>query len=905
MIAQGFEIKVAILGHVSVGKDNEDAESSLKCLYSEVTIDSLLHCHYFASGKTTVLNALFQDKFSEVSMRRTTAAINFFRISTCKQKNKADDAPDDDTERWSPDSVEPQEASSTLKETIADNKILRSTNEIKEKTFDIQLDEPLCEMRPDTSLVIVDIPGLNEAGSSDMYRDYVSDHWDTYDCVIVVMDAEKGVNTDEQVSLLEFVKEKQQTCNDVPVIVLCSKVDDPSNEEIASMANEVREKVEEVFNVDCSAALDKILNPRSSSSAAHFDTTSEPRSSKSVDANAATTSTPSNGKSNSVFAQTSTSSSSTFGCPTDAGNAQARPLPSTEAHNKPDSFGPYKAPWILTSGDKASSLSDNAPTASNPSNSKRDSTFDFQFGNSQPPVSQVSSSFEAFAGTSGSFGTSVSSTRTSIAGVSGSQSTTRRRRVVKPKFPSHPFSFTSWPKPQTASFSSKPGDTRASSPVVFVPISAENAFIYRTVSHLPLEDFEKLDKDIIERLGREEAGRMRWKAMTLEEKFGIVHAAVSDPSAYKERLESTNFDRFLKALDHFVGGVDTQTEVLERQLNVATRKVKGGKEGLAQQLHAIYERSKVLGKPTGLLVSQFWSAYQMIEDDAFTCFKKDLSLAPLYRCMRELIDYAKGESHVLYAGGSIGIKETANAVATEHAKVSAAAINLVRCQCMIIVEKASNWNVEDSSFMTVGVMQRVQRGSSGPPSQITLTPPGGRRQSYSLQPGATGKAPPTQHPFYWTTARTTFADGTSQVWINSLTGRSVTSKKNPDLPQLTWNNLSPDDWVTIMNSILLMAHDKHFAVSFGPEMNEFDLHKADKLSLQSMGRTRDVRKEYMAGGYVKGVFVPTDPTKYSLLRQVEMPESPANEEHWGHLAWMFCQFKRGLEGQKGEINVEM
>ena len=198
-------------------------------------------------------------------MRRTTAAINMFRISTRKQETTEEDTTADDMQTGGSQTTgEPQKASSTLKETIADNKILRTSNVIKEKTFDIQLDEPLCEMRPDTSLVVVDVPGLNEAGSSDMYKGYVDQQWDTYDCVVVIMDAEKGVNTDEQVSLLEFVKRKQQTSKDIPVIVLCNKVDDPSNEEIAVMVNEVREKVEEVFNVDCcSAALEKILNPSS------------------------------------------------------------------------------------------------------------------------------------------------------------------------------------------------------------------------------------------------------------------------------------------------------------------------------------------------------------------------------------------------------------------------------------------------------------------------------------------------------------------------------------------------------------------------------------------------------------------------------------------------------------------
>lgn len=218
-----------------------------------------------------MLNALFQDRFSEVSMRRTTAGINFFRVSSRKNKknqetNEQDEQQSEEAESsWSLDMDEPRDASSTLKETVADNKELRTANVIKEKVFNIELDEPLFEMRKDTTLVVVDIPGLNEAGTSDMYLKYVSRQWDSYDCVVVVMDAEKGVNTEEQVSLLEFVKEKQQQVKDVPVIVLCNKVDDPdSNHELAVLVDEVRAKVEQVFEVNCrKAALDRILSPMS------------------------------------------------------------------------------------------------------------------------------------------------------------------------------------------------------------------------------------------------------------------------------------------------------------------------------------------------------------------------------------------------------------------------------------------------------------------------------------------------------------------------------------------------------------------------------------------------------------------------------------------------------------------
>ena len=172
MLSQAFEIKVGLLGYVSV-------------------------------GKTTGLNALFQGKFSEVSMKRTTAGINFFRVSSLTKspkRTKTSGASKDNSMDWqdiddaTANSAESSSESSyidaedTLKETTTDNAKLRETNELQEKTFDIELDEHLLkDMRSDTRLVIVDIPGINEAGTSKLYLDYVENTWDAYDAIIVVM----------------------------------------------------------------------------------------------------------------------------------------------------------------------------------------------------------------------------------------------------------------------------------------------------------------------------------------------------------------------------------------------------------------------------------------------------------------------------------------------------------------------------------------------------------------------------------------------------------------------------------------------------------------------------------------------------------------------------------------------
>jgi small GTP-binding protein len=223
-----FEIKVALLGYVS-------------------------------AGKSTVLNALLQAKFSQVAMRRTTAGVNKFRIhhnnAGSREQPRSDNTPSKATVTTGGSAVVDntpslRSAEFTLNQITHDNTVLRQTNQVHESTFDVELDEPLCPMRKDTQLVLIDIPGLNEAGSNDLYRTYVNEQWDTFDCVIAVMDVVQGVNTEEQVQLLQLIQHNATQQKSVPIIVLCNKVDDPDDDEVQMLVTEVRQKVHEIFQVD-------------------------------------------------------------------------------------------------------------------------------------------------------------------------------------------------------------------------------------------------------------------------------------------------------------------------------------------------------------------------------------------------------------------------------------------------------------------------------------------------------------------------------------------------------------------------------------------------------------------------------------------------------------------------------
>jgi GTP-binding protein EngB required for normal cell division len=305
MTTNAFEIRVALLGYVS-------------------------------AGKSTVLNALLQGKYSETAMHCTTAGVNCFRLHN-KEARSSKSATDEGERTPVPDTIHSSEQA--LQQISKDNKKFRSIGTVQESTFNIELAEPICEMRNDTTLVLVDIPGLNEAGSKDMYLDYVNTKWNTFDCAVVVMDVFQGVNTEEQVKLLEVVKKNAHGNKDIPVIVLCNKVDDPENEEVMKFVQRVSKKVNALFQEE----------------------------------------------------------------------------------------------------------------------------------------------------------------------------------------------------------------------VTFIPLSAENAFVYRTASQQSLQDFKSLDKSLVDRIGCDEVGKSKWRNLALEERYRVAYKAVSNKANYEGNLKATNFHSFLEALNSCLG----------------------------------------------------------------------------------------------------------------------------------------------------------------------------------------------------------------------------------------------------------------------------------------------------------------------------------------------------------------
>ncbi len=700
MITPTFEIKVALLGYVSV-------------------------------GKTTVLNALLQDKFSEVSMRRTTAGVNFFRIVT--QPNGTSNH---EGMEWSPladDDESLRTAISTLVEITQDNKILREETTVQEKTFNVELAKPLCEMRKDTTLVLVDVPGLNEAGSKKMYLNYVADKWDTFDCVIIVMDAEKGVNTEEQVELLKLVKQKLDVDKHIPVLVLCNKVDDPEDDELMELVGEVRTKVEQIFNVG----------------------------------------------------------------------------------SREDSLN-----QLLTACREGKRC----------------------VGESSNPVS------------------------TPTAALNGRRSLTRSL---------------------AAALQDDMRSGGASVYPVFIPLSAGNAFAFRTAANRPYGTFKELDLKLIDKIGRDEVGNHKWKKLPLEKKYKTAFDVMKDAEQYQERLETTNFDKFLLALSYSIGGDDVQRRLLDLQVQVSLRKLSGGSP-VIEYLRAIYGKCVAIDSDPRRLKDAFWKSFGNSGVKAFTRVASDVDSTALAATFDELIAYREFVHEV-------GWDE-------EEGNIVNQMVALVGEQVRFVLQKEGEWQIDGAALSRQGPRSRMNHTTQGC-TKLELRS-GKKLRSKRNSSGSYRDYKPTtcydyEEQWPWTWKRNI------NGWQNIYTHEQRASTENPGAVVVTWASLTYHDWATIIGSLLLMTCNRHFCERFGREKMLLEgllQRHTFYLNCLTTGKTAAETNAlanisvFSEGTYVNGKFVPSDPAKYNVVAQVAAPELISDPSHWGHVIWKFCSFMGDRQG---------
>ena len=665
MKKEEFEIKIAVIGYVSV-------------------------------GKSTLLNALFGNKYSDVAMKRATAAVNHFRIST---------SPD-----YSLNEIRSPEY--TLEETKKDNEKLRnhvdvekadgSFNEgsksavVQERYFTIALEEPLCEMRDNTSLVFVDIPGINEANRS-IYKDYVNEKWDTFDCVIVVMDATQGACTNQQLELLQIVKDNIRAKKDVPVIVLGNKVDDPDNEEISVQVNELRVTVLSVLEQE----------------------------------------------------------------------------------------------------------------------------------------------------------------KRNLLKIDLSLSTLMRRLGL-----GH-------------------GDANNTN-VSFIPISAQNAFVYRWATRLTYNDFLELDDEFINKIGKEELGKMKWKRLCREDQVRAAFNAVSSKEEYEDRLKETNFCTFLKTLSATIGSPEKQSMMLEIQQLLHLRHLKNlaGRpcdvDGVFRSMKSAHRILVALGRPWDVVRETFWSLYEREEDRAFESIDSCPDMTVLGAPISLLCNYKR-------------FLNEANYDSTEA--VTNAATKLVRRQLGVVISKRYD-GITPSWFEDMRPGDPKTWASLSPFDWVRITRAIlllGFEKEFSIHFGR------EKMHLEMLSMQSAIIANDSSLDMAAYVKREVESIKTgvKGAKVFVWREVKtfkkePDAaGVNTAEDAKPVARQSYYA---GGMMTPIDYPNVIAGPRVSLPGNCPGLQHVMDGSYsADGEFVPKYEKSYKKFVHIDIPASLEDPSHWGHLVYKFLE----------------
>jgi GTPase SAR1 family protein len=390
--------------------------------------------------------------------------------------------------------------------------------------------------------------------------------------------------------------------------------------------------------------------------------------------------------------------------------------------------------------------------------------------------------------------------------------------------------------------------------LAFIPISAKSAYWYRSASKLSFEEFTKIDQSIIDDIGREEIGRFRWKRMSTEERYTAIYSIMQDEEEYRVRLRASNFDILMNSLDHFIGGKKKQDRMICKQLESSLKKLSHD-SGYYDRLVNIFRKSFVLDKSTSHLKETFWSLYSKSYQEAYAKFEKSPShVATMHGPLQVLIRYASELHEEFHRDG-----EVANEKEEDAKKIVASMKEAIKQQCALIVEKAYQWK-----------KSREQRG---------------------------GKAPTHNLPEHWK-----WVENRSQ-WKNTCTGRVIPGNEdeNPGFCLTSWDDMTPRDWVGVIDSIMLMCHNKYFCENFGAEIVELkwldrtgkfvDYHYAASTNKYDCieAANSDDEVDRMLNNELTLTEKDNKDQMPNVMR-ISIPDSPSDAKHWGHMAWLFGEY---------------
>ena len=171
-----------------------------------------------SSGKSTLLNAIFVEQYSNMRIKRDTMVPQVYKETDDKSlfKSKADIL----------------KSNSSINEKYQIDSDTEFTKEdCVEITHNIPKNKNFINMPDNIFINYYDIPGLNDCSTKDIYYEWFNENFSKFDIIIYIVDINSAMNTSDERDILNKVKEnilkmKREEGRDIKLIVLVNKCDD-------------------------------------------------------------------------------------------------------------------------------------------------------------------------------------------------------------------------------------------------------------------------------------------------------------------------------------------------------------------------------------------------------------------------------------------------------------------------------------------------------------------------------------------------------------------------------------------------------------------------------------------------------------------------------------------------------
>jgi predicted GTPase len=224
-------------------KRNSKKESEKNSKKEEIMDDEskklrILFIGDVSGGKTTLLNSIHSTRLDDMQKQNTTASVNIYR-ETRQKSNDANKIYEDNRKY----------------EAEVKNK---KQDEIKICEYSINLSKNFGEKtvaEKGNYLEIVDTPGLNDGCTGEATKKWITENFNTFQIIFLVVDVNSGLRTTTERATLNFLAENISKNTHVILVSIINKCDNPEDEETIASTKEAEKIIEEVMNMNSSNSI--------------------------------------------------------------------------------------------------------------------------------------------------------------------------------------------------------------------------------------------------------------------------------------------------------------------------------------------------------------------------------------------------------------------------------------------------------------------------------------------------------------------------------------------------------------------------------------------------------------------------------------------------------------------------